>query len=151
MENKICPHCGASLKQYWHSLTPGLVNILVKCIRAVKKKGVNSFHWQDDLGLIKNEGHNFYKLRFHALIAHADVKNKKSGYWLITDRGGQFLRGEIFVPKKVLTYRNRVIGHHQKQIHIKALIGQTGWFENEFDFEIFDGKLKQPIQQQTLL
>lgn len=141
-----CPHCGAAMKEWYHSLSIGLVQCLIKAIRYVKLNGVNRFHLRD-LNLNQNEYNNFQKLRFHALITHADKDNLKSGYWLITARGGQFLRGKISVPRRVKTFRNEVISHDPELVHISRLKGQTGWFESEFDFEIHDGEVvkKEPI------
>lgn len=88
-----------------------------KAIKAVHAKNKNRSHWHRDLTLTNNESHNLQKLRFHGLIAHAD-ENKLSGEWLITARGGQFLRGEIAVPKKVLVFRNKVFEHSKELVSI---------------------------------
>ncbi len=149
-QNKTCPHCGASMRENWQALSPGLVACLVKAIRAVKASGRNRFHWHHDLQLTNNESHNFQKLRFHGLIAHADEANHKSGYWLITARGGQFLRGEIRVPKKVKTFRNQVIGHDQETVHIAQFRSQTRWFECDFDFDIHAGQVVPRVAQGVL-
>lgn len=148
---KECPNCGASMVERWHLLTPGLVQILIKCIRAVKNNNQNRFHWDKDMQFDRSESHNFHKLRYHGLIAHADPDNKKSGYWLLTDRAGRFLRGEIRVPKKVKTFRNHVVDHGKEMVDIKALVNQSAWFETAFEFDIRDGKLIQPVKQPTLL
>lgn len=150
-QTKYCPHCGATMRENWQSLSPGLVTCLVKAIRAVKEKKENRFHWHHDLKLSNNESHNFQKLRFHGLIAHAEEQNKKSGYWLITSRGGQFLRGEISVPKRVKTFRNKVVGHDLEVVHISRFRNETGWFESEFNFEIHEGKVTEPGSRQLAL
>ncbi len=82
------------MKPFWHTLNPGLVSVLIKCIEFVREHDKNEFHLQRDLHLNVNEFSNFTKLRFHALVAKVD---SKPGYWLITARGGQFLRGKIAV------------------------------------------------------
>src|ERR1035441_5888882 len=97
-----CPHCGASMTVYEHALTPGLVNALFKAVQFVHRQNRNYFHLQKDLDLTKSEFTNFQKLRFHALVAKTD----DPGYWLITARGGEFLRGEVAVPRTVRTFRN---------------------------------------------
>ncbi len=140
--NHDCPNCGALMKEYWHSLSPGLVICLVKAIKFVKKNNLNKFKLTD-LELSQNQFNNFQKLRFHGLIAHADHDNIKSGQWLITNRGGQFLRGELSVPRKVKTFRNRVIGHDIEVVHISRYRNETGWFEQDFQFDIHDGHLVQ--------
>ncbi len=140
-----CPHCGAAMKEWHHTLSVGLVICLIKAIKFVKNRNINKFHLRD-LELTQNEYNNFQKLRFHGLIAHADKDNIKSGYWLITTRGGQFLRGEVSVPKRVKTYRNQVIGHDTELVHISKFRGETGWFESDFKFDIHEGRLVQKMQ-----
>ena len=83
------------------------------------------------------EYNNFQKLRFHGLVAHAD-ENKKSGYWLLTSRAGKFLRGEITIPKKVKTFRNRVIEHSEEVTGIADFRNQVEWFESEFNFDVIE-------------
>ncbi len=133
-KENTCPHCGATTKAFIHSLTPGLVSVLVKCVQYVRKVNKNEFHYKD-LNLNYSEASNLQKLRFHALIAHADPEKTKSGKWLITKRGGQFLRGEITTHKKVKTFRNQVIGHSKELIHINSLKGKIPHFEKEFAYE----------------
>jgi hypothetical protein len=128
-----CPHCGANMKAFWHTLNPGLVSILIKAIQFVHENGKNEFHLQKDLHLSVNEFSNFTKLRFHALVAKVD---EKPGFWLITRRGGQFLRGEIPVPLKVKTFRNRVIEHWPALVHIDDLKGKIPVFEREYAYEV---------------
>lgn len=129
-----CTTCGAGMDARWEPLNSGLVNCLIKAIKAVHVKNENKFHWHRDLNLTNNESHNFQKLRFHALIAHADKNNPKSGYWLITARGGQFLRGEISVPKKVKIFRNEVLDHSKELVYIRQLKGLSE-FDSKFAYE----------------
>lgn len=144
-----CPHCGARMKIWTHSLTPGLVNILFKAIRFVKANGINEFHVHQDIGLTHFEAANFQKLRFHGLVAHADPENKRNGRWLLTLRAGQFLRGEIAVPKAVQTFRNRVTCHSQETLTINDFRGKLSWFEQEFNFVIAEGKIKSNVTPQN--
>lgn len=127
-----CPHCGANMKAFWHTLNPGLVSVLIKCIQFVHDHNKNEFHLQRDLHLSVNEFSNFTKLRFHALVARVEGKD---GYWLITARGGQFLRGEVAVPLRVKTFRNKVLDHSPELIHIDQLKGRVPEFEKEYAFE----------------
>jgi hypothetical protein len=128
-----CPTCGASLKAYWHTLNAGLVSVLVAAIRFVHASGQNEFHLQGDLRLSVNQFCNFTKLRFHGLVAKVDGK---PGCWLITRRGGQFLRGEVSVPLRVKTFRNRVVEHSPELVHIGELKGKIPAFEREFAYEV---------------
>src|ERR1035437_1650728 len=95
MNDEHCPTCGHALKSYWQRLSPGLVGALVKCIVFVRAHDKNEFHVLHDLGLTHTEKCNFTKLRNHGLVAKKDGADHK---WVITARGGAFLRGEIEVP-----------------------------------------------------
>jgi hypothetical protein len=130
--NERCPYCQANLKKFYHTLTPGIVSVLIAAIQFVHGAGRNEFHLQNDLHLSVNQFCNVTKLRFHALIAKVDGK---PGYWCITKRGGMFLRGEICVPLKVKTFRNRVEDHSAETIHIDDLRGKVPYFEREFAYE----------------
>ncbi len=126
-----CSNCHASMKMFWQVLSPGLVGCLIKAIEFVKKNK-NSFHLQYDLNLSKTEYNNMQKLRYHGLIAHDEGK---IGYWLITRRGGQFLRNEIDIPDGVLTFRNHIEGYSEKRVRITHFKNKFPYFESEFAFE----------------
>ncbi len=127
-----CSNCGASMKMWWHQMVPGLVGDLIKAIEFVKRSGKNQFHLQKDLNLSKTEYNNFQKLRFHGLVAHV---SNKVGYWLITKRGGQFLRNELEIPAAVMTFRNRVEGHSPEMTRITDFKGKFPTFQSEYAFE----------------
>lgn len=146
IENK-CPHCGASMAAFWHRLTPGLVGALIKAIEFVKKNNKNEFNLSQ-LDLSKGEYNNFQKLRFHALVAK--VQDKK-GSWLITTRGGQFLRGEIGVPTEVQTFRNRVISHSDQKVGIGNFKGRYPEFQSQFAYEVKPILSPLQLEQQNLL
>lgn len=131
-----CPHCGALMKQYWTLLAPGYVRALVKIKAAVIKKGQNLVHPVHDCGLNQNERNNLTKLRFHGMIAKATEK----GLWLLTRRGSRFLLGEISVPKRVLSWRNRVIGYDTERVFVKDVIccSEVPAWPERFDFELAD-------------
>lgn len=140
MDHTKCPYCGASLKKFWHRLTPLNVHALVKFYGAVCKKGKNEIHLLKDLQgtefeLTRHEWNNFTKLRFHALAVK--VKNK-SGYWLITKRGADFLKGKQSVPKRVQTFRNKVTDHDLDLINVRQVIGSVPYTEEGFDFDIYE-------------
>lgn len=116
-----CPHCGARMKKYWHSATPGLVFALIKVKKAVIAKGENKIHPRFDAHFTANEWSNLTKLRFHALIA----KSESRGYWLLTHRGSQFLLGNLAIPKRVLTWRNKVVDYDPEKVFVKDVVSDS--------------------------
>lgn len=140
---KKCEHCGARLKEWWHTLSPGLVRTLIKVVEAVKKSGENDFHLQVNGEMNNNEFSNFPKLRVHGLVARVtNDKGIAAAHWLLTSKAGKFLRGEIHIPKKVKTFRGKVVGHSEELTHISEYRNQVGWFEQDFDFEIHENKIQ---------
>ena len=139
-----CPHCGATMKAYWHTLTPGLVETFKKIIDGVKAKGLNSVHLQKDLDLSKSEYNNAQKLRYWGLIYYADREKTNSGQWLITRLGGQFIRCESDVPKKIKTFRNHIEEKSEEKTRITDYYRHWDieyWQTNYKDFDICQGRL----------
>ena len=132
-----CPTCNASLMGRWEYITKGHIKLLNKLHLAVKHYGRNSIHLQEDMNLTKNEYNNFQKLRYNGLIAHAS----RSGNWLITRRGAQFLQQKISLPKGVLIFRNRIQRYHSDQVTVSSILnGATPYYyhKSEFDYEVVD-------------
>lgn len=126
---KKCPHCGASMKMYWHRLNPGLVQALVKVYVRVIEKGENKVD-KKELNLTHSEYGNFQKLRFHALIA----KYKEDGVWvrgswLLTKRGKEFLTNGISIPRKVQTFRNKITDHSEDMVTVTDVIKDKPYWD----------------------
>src|SRR5487761_378645 len=101
-EVKFCDHCGAKLTGRWEHLSPGLIDTLLKFATKVKEKNANMIHLQNDLNLTKNQYNNFQKLRYFGLVAKVkDPTKRKSGYWALTRKAGNFLTGTS-IPRSVL-------------------------------------------------
>lgn len=144
MENN-CPHCGASMKRWWHTLTPVLVECLIDIRAKVVEKNENKVHLQKDLFLTKNEYNNFQKLRYHALVAkYKENGVHVPGYWLVTKRGADFLNGVIKVPMKVASYRNRVVAKSEDLVSITDIISGDTQVERVFDIS-FDEPADEDI------
>lgn len=152
---EICEHCGSSLKQWWHTLSPGLVNALWKFAKAVGRNRSNCLHPLDDivgdLKLTPHEWNNLTSLRYFGLLAR---DRKSYAKWLLTHRGSLFLKGKLAVPKRVKTFRNKVVGHDEQTVTIADFyrFRDGAWFEQQFDYDIAEGDvLHQRPQQRSLL
>lgn len=136
-----CEHCGANLKKFWHRLTPGMTNALIKARRYVAENpsSRNEFHIYKHLTrentLTTVEQMNWTKLRFHGLVAKVRREGKvKTGYWLITRRGADFLNGEIQIPQRVQTFRNRVVARSEEMVTIKDVIGAQPYWDKKEEY-----------------
>ena len=121
-------------------MTPGMTQALIKARRHVTQTNSNEFHLYNDLtgenALTTVEQMNWTKLRFHGLVAKVKKNGSwKHGYWLITKRGGEFLNGQLAIPHRVQTFRNKVVAHDSQLVFIKDVIGEKPNFDSEFDFE----------------
>ncbi len=135
-DDQTCILCGAGLEKYWHKITPVLVNSLVVAYKLVAKRQANYFS-KNELDLDHSEYGNFQKLRFHALIARYKVDGDwKKGDWLITRRGFLFLQGKVAIPKRVQTFRNKIVGHDTELVYLKDVVGTEPYVETNFDFEV---------------
>lgn len=125
-----------------HRLTTGLVSILLNIHRTVKEKGRNDIHVNREVPEVcgpqaYHQLSNTTKLRFHGLIAKVKDENgnHKKGHWLITKRGGEFLRGEIELPEFAETQKNQVVGHSGNMVDIRRLKHQPVEFEHREDVQ----------------
>jgi hypothetical protein len=101
---KLCPHCGAAMMEYRHTLNRGLVTALFRLYQA--GKGVNL----KDLGLTRNQWDNFQKLRYWGLVEKVFERGKrKSGVWKVTGPGEAFLKCKMSVPRSVWSYRGSFV------------------------------------------
>jgi len=126
-----CPYCQAKLIKYWHRLNPVLVHSLVKLYAAVVRKGENQIHSRkeiSDMSII--EYNNFQKLRYFGLIAHSGP----SGYWLITHRGAEFLKGNIRIPRRVQTFRNHIESHDDELVSVSEVIKENISIDTKKDY-----------------
>lgn len=136
MNEEFCEHCGASLKKYWYRITPGLVDVLIVILEQIRVKNQNSVNMKELRDHLKPFQYTqSTKLRFHGLIAKDKVNGKWNGHWLITKRGGEFLRGEISIPQKVQTFRNRVIDHDDITVTFRELMGADPYLETFRDLD----------------
>jgi hypothetical protein len=130
------------MQDYWQRLSPGLVNTLIKFRQAVLRKRENKVHVPKEVEFTKNEYNNFQKLRYHALVAKVKDKqgNRVSAYWLITRRGNQFCKGEISIPEKVKTFRNKITEYGEKKVNIAQVVESVPYWDQKDDFMDFQDK-----------
>lgn len=99
-----CSNCRAAIRVYRYSVNKQMATVLRKMRVAIDETGVNAINF-DELDIPYRLGSQRTKMRLHGLI-----KQVEKNTWLITKKGGDFLRGEP-IPKKVVAFRNQVIGH----------------------------------------
>lgn len=162
MNNEKCPHCGASMRKNWYELTAGHVNALIKIHARVIEKGENKVSVPKEVPMTKVEYTVYQKLHFHALIAKVRENGRtKKGWYLITRRGADFLRGNIQIPDAVQSFRDHITAYSDNYVTVTDVLQSTpywGDYENiryeiaENDAEIGKKELKTatPPKQEGL-
>lgn len=150
MIDEKCPHCGASMKKFWHRLTPGMTNALIKAYTYVSSVGENKFHLYNDLigeyKLTTTEQMNWTKLRFHGLVAkYRENGEWVRGYWVITSRGSDYLKGNIQIPVKVQTFRNKVVDHDTELVTVTDVMRSVPYWQKDFSCDLFAPKQQSLI------
>lgn len=133
----VCEHCGAHSNKFWKRLSAGNVGALVKLRQAIGRENRNDIHIAQELDLSYSGRANFSTLRQHGLVAHIkdDAGNRVSGRWLLTARGGAFLRGELRVPARVQTMNNRVVDHDDQYMSVSDVLGSQPYFDDHYETE----------------
>jgi hypothetical protein len=142
-----CPNCHAQSSKYWHPVSSGIIDALVKFKRAFIEKNRNTpdndpligVHTRRDMDGTENElnkSHyaNWTMLRYHGLVA----KDKKQGkgYWMLTRRGSEFLKGNEAIPCRVQVMNNEVIDHdYSRMVNVRQVIGSVPYFNDEQTIE----------------
>jgi len=102
---KFCDHCGAKIVEYKHGFSAALAHGLFQLFLA--KEPINIKH----LGLTRNQWDNFQKLRYWGLVEKTTNEEGKrvGGFWSITQKGIDFVKGNIGIPKSVWTFRGDTV------------------------------------------
>ena len=130
---KKCEHCGSRITPRKENLSKGLLVTLDKFIKAIHRKERNSIHLQTEMPeLTKNEYNNFQKLRYHGLVHNRD---QKPGYWFLTRKGSQFLKGEVKTVKTVYVLDNRIVGKGDYFVGVRDYPELEDYWQKDFSVE----------------
>jgi hypothetical protein len=137
-----CPTCGQSRNARWYTLHPGHVRALVKFHRAILHYGRNRVHIRKEMydvagdcpfKLTYDEINNFSFLRTFALVAHFDQDAPRSGEWLMTKLGAEFLKGTNFVPARKLVFNGEIMERDKRLVHVTEFRGKIPEYPKTFD------------------
>jgi len=122
-KHKHCEHCGASMVEYKRGFNVGLA----RCIYQISRRGGINVD-VSQMGLSNSEYSNFGRLRFWGLVEQdRNFDNKaKGGVWSMTEKGWEFAKGNIEIPKYVMTYRGVVVEELPEMVAIQDVT--DGWW-----------------------
>lgn len=118
-----CPCCDKMAKIYQRHIYREQINQL---FRLHAMGGYKKFCHITEFG---KQGGDFAKLEWWGLIEEMPKdeaqKNKRtSGFWRITEKGGDFMAGFIPVPRFVREYNGKVLEYSQEKWFIKDAYGE---------------------------
>lgn len=148
-----CPHCGAELDAdpiaRWHKINRPMVEALIQAAKSERPQ----FHPQRDLDLTHNQYNNWQKLQYFGLIRKAyrqvpdqavedkdfreQVPKRLGGYWEITEKGYEFLAGQVVVNVRVATCQGKVVGVSPEWVHIRRLVDTEYWKPQDYAINCF--------------
>jgi len=127
MDSKKCPCCGANMKSYRHSLNKGLAKGLI----LLDQNGGSAM--ASKLALTKAQYNNFQKLKYWGLIEKGPMEGESAYVWKITDKGRQFARRKITIPKRVITFRNEPTDFEGENVSIEDALGEFAyWWKTQY-------------------
>lgn len=126
-----CDHCSQTINIYRYKLNATMADFLLRMRDRVEQSGSNDVDIST-LAMPYSQHTQMTKLRLHGLIARVkDPDGVQIGnHWLITNKGGDWLRGNP-VPEKVVVFNNQVLGHDGKNVTMHEVLGRRGKPEAE--------------------
>jgi len=104
--NKICECCGAKVVTYTHRINKGLTIAMKRLYDAGRTEHL------ENLRLTNSQRANFQKLKYWGLVKQS---SERSGVWVLTDRGTNFIEGRTAVPSHVASYRATLWNYQRKR------------------------------------
>jgi hypothetical protein len=137
-----CLGCGQHVTIYTYTLDDSDVSALLKMWQYVIEHKENKIDMRE-VNLNYTERSRTTQLRFHNLITKykTDDGQHEKSTWLITKRGGEFLRGEEAIPKTTYTYDNHVLGHGPELISRRDFRILDDFSAHYQQYKIEDGKV----------
>lgn len=130
----ICPCCDQFAKLYRRKLHSGMARALIAIATVqnrVEVAELDGINFYVETPKLRFSNGDYGKLRWWELLEQRPLKyddekeeKKNSGRWRLTQKGMQFVKGEISVPREVFMYNNTVQGFSSDMITISEALGK---------------------------
>ncbi len=125
----VCPCCGQHVQLYRYSMFATSARALIALYKLDQNSGRIYFHVRDfaEQGSENRRAPHFTELRFWGLVepmANTDTDKKASGYWRITDKGRDFVEGNVYVRSHILIYNGKFRGFDGDEINIQDALNK---------------------------
>lgn len=124
-EGTSCPVCDQHAQTYRRKITRPMVNAMVAMARAGALSG-----WKHMPSVVGAHRGDEAKLAYWGLLEEERTLRPdggRAGYWRITDKGHEFLKGNVSVPKYALVYNGDCAGFEGELVTAEECLG------HEFD------------------
>jgi hypothetical protein len=115
-----CPCCDQTVKMYPNKITGYMASILIKYY----KRG---FEWVHPIEEFKTINGDYAKLRHWGLTEKSsevsDPDKKSNGKWRITQKGVDFVEGNLKISQTAMLYNNKCWGFKGKHVSIREALG----------------------------
>jgi hypothetical protein len=130
-----CPSCGQRVQRYSRPITSAMAYALILFFQRylANKRQNNSETWIHAETFLKNSDcpssirGDFSKLKYWGLIQPAE---ESEGFYMITEKGIQFVLGNVKVESNVLIYNNKFLGFKGDYKDIKECL------KTKFNYEL---------------
>lgn len=119
-----CPCCTQYVKAYKRRVNASMARSLIIMYLHQPKDPEGWMHLPTVLA--PRSGNEEPKMRRWGLIEELTEPREdggRAGFWRITDRGRQFVRGEITIPRYVRIYDDRVLNYEGEMVSIRDALG----------------------------
>jgi hypothetical protein len=124
-----------------HEVTKSVGLILARIVWYANKTKSNLVNVQDmrKSGLLPGgtEYNTIYKLQhwgFLDPVKNEEGKKAKSGDWILTQKGRDFVQGKITVPYRTWTYDGQTVGYEGDQVSINDAMKNPKWSNTYEDY-----------------
>jgi len=125
---KYCPYCKRKASEHQHTFIGVLANGLYDF---AKKSFARTPVELKSLGWSRTRWQNFTKLKYWGLIEQPEPK---SGKWRLTEKGLEFVTGEIRIPKFVWTWDDEVVEVAEEEILLADVWSEMPGYLSRFEF-----------------
>lgn len=123
-ESRDCPCCGQHVKLYKRIVDSTIARQLIKLYQ---KNGKNEYVHVSQLIINGTSVCDMSRARFWGLITEQENKNedkRSSGYWMLTERGLNFVERRVKIPRYKMMYNKTVIDTRGEYVSIDECLGK---------------------------
>lgn len=123
LDGADCPCCGQRAQMYRRKINAGMAKSLIHIYRTAGPPHASNWVHVKLIGAASREEG---KLAYWGLLEEqraSGMHGGRAGYWRLTSKGYEFIKGLLTIPKYALVYNGRVFGFEGGMVNIKDALG----------------------------